>query len=146
MDFSIEELQFLNYHLDFITANKIRKWIKYTMVIHKNLSDVEAKEAVSNAIKRDEITFDSNKGSLLPYLKHSITMSLISKSSRLRNMPKHSIVNSIDNKLTSKWVDLSYFSDEEVKLLHNALTKNQLNCDKIKEIVHGYSRQFNQCE
>lgn len=143
MDFSIKELQFLNKHLDFITASRLKTWLRYHITNHTNLSDVEIKEAISNAIIQDERTFNPNKGSLLSYLKHSIIMDLIRYSMRHSDLPKHYIVNSMaNNKPTSEWIDLSYFSDEEIHLLYSSLTKRQVDYTEIKEIIDEYSKQI----
>jgi len=143
MDFSIVELQFLNKHLDYVTASSLRNWIKYDLYIYKNLSDVEAKEVISDAIHKDSVSYDPNKGSLFPYLQQSITLALIGKSTKLHSLPKEAIISEAGNTKYKKWVDLSYFKDEELRLLYMALVKNQVNQEKIKRILDGYITQVN---
>ena len=142
MNFSVEELQFLNKHLDYTSALRLSKWLKYNAPIYRNLSDSDAKITVSNAILRDEETFDPNKGALVPYLKHSIQMALIGASTHIRNLPKHFIANELASKASpNEWIDLSYFSDSEIRILHTALVNNCVNFNKVKELLDGYSNQ-----
>jgi len=145
MKFSIEELQFYNKHLDYRTALQLQYWLKLNLRKSYVLDD-DIRDAIITAIKQDEVTYNPNKGSLLPYLKHSIEKQLITAYQKTLKTFKGGIKIPLEVSTYSEpqqWIDLSFFSDEELLTLYNSLVKGNGNFNKIKELLDGYSKQIN---
>jgi len=145
MEFSIKELQFYNKHLDYRTALQLQYWLKLNLRKSYILDD-DVRNAIITAIKQDEVTYNPNKGSLLPYLKHSIEKQLITVYQKtLKTFIVGTLMASevsIDSE-PQQWIDLSFFSDKEILTLYDSLVKGNGDFNKIKGLLDGYSKQIN---